>query len=178
MKARILLAALAILVASGLAWAGDPAKKASDTDAKAKMEMMMAEMSKCMICKNMAANMPKYGPVMKSEVVKMDNGMTMIHAVSDPKLVPLYHTDCDAMAKAGMASMELTDEQAKTELCTFCQDVRSIAKSGGQMSHGKTKDGFMMVIMSGDPTMQTRIASLADKCASMMSDEAHAAATN
>jgi hypothetical protein len=167
MKARILISALTILAVAGVAFAGSPDKMAGK-DMKAHMEMMKAEMTKCAVCKNMLTHMDQYGPTMKSEVIKMNAGMGMMHMISDPKMVAVYQQDCDATAKAGMACVEMTDEQAKTDLCQFCQELRGIAKAGGTISNGHTSNGSILVVMSDKPELQTRINTLATKCEAMM----------
>jgi hypothetical protein len=74
------------------------------------------------------------------------------------------------MGKAGEASMKMTDAQAKTELCSFCQEMRSAGKAGARFSKGKTKTGDMMVMTSDDPKVQGQLTALGQKCAMMAGD--------
>ena len=106
MRIRILVPALLLLLVSGLALAGDPAHKATGADAKAHMEMMKAEMMKCAVCKNMAAHMDEYGATMKTEVIKTNNGMAMMHMVTDPKQVGRLVGD---VMKTHKGQVEATD---------------------------------------------------------------------
>ncbi len=160
---KVLYAALFVVLAFSLAFAGDPAKKMAAGNAQ--MEMMKAEMMKCAVCKNMAEVMP----VIKPEAVKLDNGMAIVDRVTDPKMVGAFHAACDKMGAVGATMTTMTDEQAKTDLCEFCQGVRATMKAGAQMSHGKTKNGGMMVLTSTDPAVQAQLATLHEKCATMMS---------
>lgn len=166
MMRRIALA-MALCFAFNAAWAGTPAKT---TDKAAGMAAMKAEMAKCAVCKNMAAHFDELAPVMTMEVVNLDNGVVIDHEVTDPSKVALFHSTCDAMGKAGEAAMKMTDAQAKTELCSFCQEMRSAGKAGARFSKGKTKTGDMMVLTSDDPKVQGQLTALGQKCAMMAGD--------
>jgi hypothetical protein len=157
----------------GVAWGGDAAKptattttnemKAASTD---KMAAMKAEMMKCSVCKNFAAHMDEIGPI-TSDVAKLNDGVAMMHGVKDPSKLAAYRTASKATSEAGMASMTMTEELAKTQLCSFCQDIRTAMKSGAKMSQGETKTGDIMVLTSADPAVQTQLNALADKCKMM-----------
>lgn len=163
---RVLLFVSAVAVAASLASAGEPMKGAS----AAQMSAMKAEMAKCTVCKHMAAHMDEIGP-MKMETVQMNNGMAVMHSV-EPAKADVYHKAAAEMAEAGGACMTMTDAQAKTDLCPFCQGMRDVMKAGAKMSNGMTKNGDLMVVTSDDPAVQAKIADLAHKCA-MMSGDAH-----
>lgn len=163
---RIAVLMAALVVATCPAWAGDTAAKAKA--ANPAMDSMMAEMMKCSVCKHMAAHMTELAPVLSAEVVTLDNGMAVVHTVSDPKKVEIYHTASTEMSKAGEACMAMTDEQAKTELCPLCQEMRSVAKAGAQISSGLTKNGDILVVTSSDPALKPRIAGLQEKCEMLM----------
>jgi hypothetical protein len=169
----IVASVCALTIAMGVAWGGDVAKQAAATGSKEvttasaeKMQAMKAEMMKCAVCKNFAAHMDEIGP-MKAEVVKLNDGLAMTHSVSDPSKLPIYRAASAATHKAGEACLTMTDEQAKTELCSFCQDIRSSMKAGAKMSVGDTKTGDMMVLTSSDPAVQTKLSALAEKCEMM-----------
>ena len=165
---RGLIVACLLALASASVWAGaDKAMSAKQ------MEMMKAEMSKCVVCKNMAAHLDEIGPSLKMEAVTMNNGMAVVHTVGDPTKVAVFHKACDETMKAGQASATLTDEQAATQLCPFCQGIRSAVKAGAKMSAGQTKNGDLMVLSSDDPAVQTQISALREKCA-MMAGEGQA----
>jgi hypothetical protein len=148
-----------LLVAAlvGTAWAGDDKHMAE----------MKATMAKCSVCKHLVAKMDAIGP-MSAEVVQLDNGMAIVHTVKDPAKVAILHAAGDEMGKAGEACMTMTDEQAKTDLCPFCQQIRAAAKKGANVSFGKTKSGDMLVIASNDPAAQKDIAAMHAQCAAMM----------
>jgi hypothetical protein len=107
-------------------------------------------------------------PVMTMEVVTLNGGVALVHHVSDPAKVPAFHTMHDEMVKSGEATMAFTDEQAKTEMCQWCNQVRGLMKAGATMSTGKTKDGDMMVFTSTDPATQAKIAMFGDETKKMM----------
>jgi hypothetical protein len=177
----VLALALAVAVVTGLSalvLAGDPAAKPAAKPATSSsavkpamsgapdMAMMKAEMMKCAVCKNMAAKMDQFG-TLKAEVVHLGNGMAMIHMVADPSKVEAYHVASAATAEAGKACMAFTDDQAKTELCQFCQEMRTAAKAGASISSGLTKTGDILVITSSDPMVQKQISALETKCQMM-----------
>jgi len=163
MTKKVLTAALFVLLAFALVWAGDTKKGMTGN---AQMEQMKAEMMKCAVCKNMGMQMDAIGP-MKMEAVKLDNGMAIVHTVVNTKGVAAFHATCDEMSKAGEACLSMTDEQAKTDLCPFCQDMRSAMKAGAQMSKGHTKKGGLMVLTSSDPAVQVQLGTLHEKCVMM-----------
>lgn len=185
MLRRIIGIACVLALGVGIAWAGDAATKeaaaAKEAAVTAKtapaathaggmdMKTMKAEMLKCSVCKNMATHIEELGPVMRMDVAKLNDGTAIIHSVTDEKKVATFQADCDATNKAGEACVTMTDEQAKTQLCGFCQEIRSIMKAGGHMSNGKTKMGSVMVLTSADAAVQTKISALATQCEMMAS---------
>jgi hypothetical protein len=162
-------------MAMGVAWAGDVTKKDAGATGKAvpeaaaaaKMAAMKDAMTRCSVCKAFAPHMDELGPVMTMEVAKLDNGVLLIHNVTEPSKVATYQAVCKEVSTAGQASMAMTDEQAKTQLCDYCQSIRTVVKSGAQMSKGNTKTGSVMILTSADPAVQTKIAELGAKCAMM-----------
>src|SRR5262245_17396171 len=96
-----------------------------DKDANAMQAQMVAEMMKCAVCKNYAAHIDELGPVTKMDAVKLNDGMAIVHTVKDPSKVALFHSTCDAMAKAGEQCLTMTDEEAAKNLCSYCQTIRS-----------------------------------------------------
>jgi hypothetical protein len=157
---QVFAVACLLLVATS-AWAGDQGMK--------QMEMMKAEMSKCDVCKHMVPYLDQIGPV-QSEVVQMNDGMAIIHTAS-PDKADLFHKAGDECSAAGMKAMELTDEQAKTHLCSMCQGIRSAVKAGATMSQGMTKNGDIMVLTSQDSKVQMQLSQLGEKCAMMMGQD-------
>ncbi|HLG94213.1 MAG TPA: hypothetical protein VI546_05195 [candidate division Zixibacteria bacterium] len=160
MTKKVMLLALFVVLAFAFVWAGD--KKATTN---AQMDAMKAEMMKCAVCKNMAMQMDAMGPC-AMEVTTLNDGMAMRHWVKseDAKKIAAFHTGAAACSKAGQACMTMTDEQAKTDLCPFCQDMRSAMKAGAKMSYGTTKKGDLMVITSPEPTVQAQITNLRQQC--------------
>jgi hypothetical protein len=179
MLKRILGIACVLALGIGLAWAGDATKPATTTAPSKSasssassmgaehMQAMKAEMMKCAVCKNMAVNMDELGPVMRMDVAKLNDGCAIVHSVTDPSKAAKFHATCDAMYKAGETAKTMTDEQAKTQLCSFCQEMRSTMKAGAKLSHGNTEMGDVMVLTSSDPVVAARIDGIATQCQMM-----------
>ncbi len=165
MLKKFLVAAIIVAVAVAIVAAGDMQKSATGNS---EMEAMKAGMMKCYVCKNIAAHWDEIGP-MGMEAVKLNDGVAIRHWVksTDPARVAAFHSACEAAGKAGEACMNFSDEQAKTDLCEFCQTVRSAAKAGAHMSHGETADGDIMVMTSSDANVQAQLVGLQQKCAMM-----------
>lgn len=165
MTKKVILTALFVVLAFALVWAGD--KKAA---ANPQMEQWKAEAAKCAVCKNMVSSMEQLMPVMKMEMVKLDNGMAMTGTITDSKQVANYHGLCDKWSGAMATAMQMNDEQAKTDLCQHCQSMRGVVKAGAQMSYGKTKNGDLLVYSSNDPAVQAKISDFHAQCVAMMSE--------
>ena len=155
------------LVSASLAIAGSPEKKAA-TGATPDVDAMKAEMMNCKICKAMMPNMATIGPVMSSEVVRMDNGMAIVHHISDPKVVPTFQATCAEMSAAGKACMAMPEAEWKAALCDHCEQIMGLVQSGAAIGTGNTKDGSMLVLTSTDPAVQTKIAGFEMQCEKMM----------
>jgi hypothetical protein len=152
--------------------AGVSALVLAGSDAKAPgqdMAAMIAEMQKCAVCKHMVAGLPEFGPSMKSEIVHLPDGMAMIHTITDPTKVAVYHAAAAEVAKAGEAAMTMTPEQIKTQLCSNCQEMVGMAMAGASISHGMTKDGDILIITAKDPALIARINAYQTKCEQMLS---------
>ena len=162
MRKFVVTAALLAFLGTIPAWAGS-----HDKD----MSAMKAEFSKCLMCKNWVPIMDTVMPVMQAEIVTLDNGMAMVHTVTDPTKVKLLHEVDAKMGESAKACMALSDADATKQLCSLCQDIRACAKAGAQVSHGTTKTGDMLVIASADPKVQAQISTLKVKCATMMASE-------
>ncbi len=174
MLRKSIITALLCSFVFGIAWAGDAAKTsaaaAAKTDqaaASARMKMMKDEMMKCSVCKNMATHMDEWGPVMTMDVAHLNDGVAMIHGVSDPSKLANFRADCAATHKAGEASMTMTDEQVKTQLCSFCQEIHGAMKAGAKMSQGPTTSGEIMILTSSDPAVKAKLEALAAQCEMM-----------
>ena len=125
------------------------------------------QMANCAVCKAMVPHMDSLGPVMTMEVANLNDGVAIMHSVSDPAKVAEFHEMSAEMHKNGEVCMNMTDEQAKTQLCPMCQEMRATMKAGAKMSAGATKNGDIMVLTSADPTIKTKIDALGQKCAMM-----------
>lgn len=157
-KILLLAAALSCLLALPLAAGHD----------KAEMDAMKAEFGKCLMCKNFVPVFDELMPVMEHEIVKLDNGMAMVHTVKDPAKVKLLHEVNAKMQVSAGACMKLSDAEAKEQLCTLCQGVHGLAKAGAVVSSGTTKNGDMLVLTSSDPALQKQINGFEAKCTTMM----------
>jgi hypothetical protein len=156
-----ILAVICMLMLCTSAWAGDAAKGKQ-------METMKAEMMKCAVCKHIAMHMDEIGPI-QTEVIHLNDGMAMTHTVA-PEKMSVFQAASAECSKAGMASMSLTEEQAKTQLCPLCQGIRSAVKAGATLSQGNTKNGDIMVLTSSDPKTQMQLTDLGQKCAMMIGE--------
>jgi hypothetical protein len=166
MLKRSLLVACMVALTSAAVWAGTTDKSMSANQ----MQMMKAEMAKCAVCKNMVSHLDEIGPSLKMEAAKLNNGVAIMHSVGDPTKVAVFHQASAACAKAGQTCATMSDEDAKTQLCSFCQSMRTTMKAGAKMSMGETKSGDIMVLTSDDPAVQAQIADIGAKCAMMAGD--------
>lgn len=164
MLKKILAGACLVALGSALALAGDEKKMAAGADPMAQAK---AEMAKCTVCKVMAPHLDTFGPAMTMEVVHLNDGVAIMHGVSDPALVAKFHAVGAEMHKAGEACASMTDEQAKASLCSFCYEMHSCMNAGAKMSAGNTKTGDMMIMTSSDAAMQQRLRELGAKCEAM-----------
>ncbi len=167
MTKKLTLVALVLVVACAVAFAGDTKM---GMDGKSMMDAMKSEMMKCTVCKHMAMHMDEFGPI-GMEAVKLNDGTVLSHWVKseDAKKIAAYHAAYDEMGKAAEGCASMTDEQAKTQLCSFCQEIHAAMKAGAKMSMGKSQKGDVMVMTSSDPAVQAKIAGIQEKCEMMAS---------
>ena len=166
---KLVLGACAAFLLVGIAFAGDANQAAPTAAATADpMAAMMAEMAKCDVCSHMTSHMATLGPVMKMEVVHLNDGIAMVHKITDPSKMDEFRKVDAEMNAAGTACLALSDADAKTHLCAHCQEIRANVKAGATMSQGQTKDGCMMILTSSDPAIQKNLADFGTKCAMMM----------
>jgi hypothetical protein len=151
-------AAFALGLAATAAFAGD----AAHHDAE------MAEYMNCTICKHMMVQMETLGPVMKHEMIAMDDGLAMYHWVTDDTKAALLHEVTDKMHAAGMETKGWTEAQAKDNLCKFCEGFHGLLAAGAHMSKGRSTNGDLMVITSDDPAVQAKIAAYHKEMAAEM----------
>lgn len=124
------------------------------------MEAMMAEMQNCAVCKNMMPHMDTLGPSMTMEVVTLNDGMAVVHSISAPEHVALFHEVCAQMQATGEKAMKMSDADAQKNLCSNCRAMRSAMAAGATMHHGDTMNGDIMAITSTDPAVQAKIAEM------------------
>lgn len=128
----------------------------------------MAAMANCHVCKVMAPHMAELMPVMKMEVITLDDGMATLTTITEASKVQTYHEMADAMHVAGEETLEFTAEQAKEKMCPWCYKMWDIMASGGHLSFGKTGDGQLMVLTSDDEQVREKIAALQKEYETMM----------
>jgi hypothetical protein len=162
MLRRVVGIACALSLVAGAALAGDAAK-----DKAAAEKAMQEAMMNCAICKHMAANMETLGSSMTSEIATLNDGMAFIHVVNDPTKAATLHTMMGEMSKAGEMCMNMSEAEAKKQLCEFCGEIVSTMRAGAKMSHGSSKMSEIMVLTSADPVVKARIDAIAAKCAMM-----------
>ena len=161
MKKFLLLGVLLTLVSAQPIWA-------DHHENKAQMGAMKEEFSKCMMCKHFVPVFDELMPVLQTEFVHLDGGMAMVHTVADPAKVKLLHQASSKMAETAGAAMQISDADAKTQLCPMCQEMRRLAHAGAQVSSGQTKNGDLVVLVSSDPEVQAQIAAFKGQCEAMM----------
>lgn len=171
MTKKLSLIALVLVVACAVAWAGDQAATGANKmgmDNKMSMAGMKDAMMKCYFCKNVAAKMDEIGP-MGTEAVQLNDGVEIRHwAMShDAAKVAAFHAAFASCSAAGKESMAWTDDRAKTDLCEFCQGMRSAMKAGAHMSMGTSKNGAVMVLTSADAGVQAQLTNIQKQCAMM-----------
>ncbi len=160
MKRLFCLAALVVFAAAPV-WAGEG-------HGQGDMKAMMAEMSNCHVCKNMVNHMAELAPIMGGEVVKLSNGVAVVHTVSDPAKVALLQEIGGKMSKACVSAAKMKDADAEGKLCTICTDIRAALVAGADMGGGPMKNGDMFVLTSSDPKVQEKIAKVEKKFAMAM----------
>jgi hypothetical protein len=169
MKRLLALVCICLATASlAIAGGSEKGKAAAGSAPAPDMAAMKAEMMNCAICKPLAPAMEKIGPVMTTEVVRMDNGMAIVHVISDPSVVPTFHKACAEMQAAGKATMALPEAEWKAAICDHCEQMMSLVQSGATISLGETKNGSILVLNSADPAVQTKIASFEAQCEKQM----------
>lgn len=168
-----LLLGLAMALVLPLATAANAHEEAAAKSAAAggssaeAMQAMMAGMMKCAVCSKWGPYMQDLGPVMKGEAIRMSDGMALIHTITDPAKVAVFRSAFAEIHEAGEACMGMTDEEAGTKLCHFCQGMRGAMKAGAHMSVGETKSGNIMVLTSSDPAVKSKLDELYSQCEMM-----------
>ena len=131
-------------------------------------EDMMKSMMNCTMCSKMAPHMAELEPVLKGEIVELNNGMAMIHTITDAKKVDAYHTVSLSMQEVGAECMAYSDADAKEKLCDHCNGIRSAINAGANFSMGLTENGDMMVLTSEKPEVQAKIDAVQKNFETMM----------
>jgi hypothetical protein len=149
---------LGAFVALGTVWAEEP----THSDAE------KSEWASCTICKHMAPHMEELMPVMKRETIRMNDGLAMLHWVTDDSKVELFHEIGAKMNESGEATAEWTAEQAEKDLCHYCFDMWEVIAAGARYSQGQTKNGDIMVLTSDDPDVQAKLFELHEKAVKEM----------
>jgi hypothetical protein len=164
MLRRFLITGCLLALAAGASFAGDKHAAMHDT------EMHMKQMMNCDVCKNMVPHMELLGPALTMDFAKLNDGIAMMHGVSDPAKLAEYRKMSAAMSQAGDACMMLSDAEAETHLCEMCQGMRSAMQAGAKMSMGPTKMGDVMILTSDDPAVQKQLFELGSMCEMAMGE--------
>ena len=159
---KLLLGFVLVLVSMQTVWA-------DHHEGKAPMDAIKAEFAKCMMCKHYLPVFDELMPVLQTEFVQLDSGMIMVHTVTDPAKVKLLHGASSKLSETAGAAMQLSDAEAKKQLCGMCQEMRRLALAGAHVSSGLTKSGDVVVLLSDDPEVQAQIATFKGQCEAMMS---------
>jgi len=168
MMRRMLVTGCLVALAAGAAFAGDMHKETQAGQAGADVKAMQAEMMKCDVCKHMAPHLPSLAPSMTMDYAVLNDGVAMMHGVTDPAKLDEYRAISAEMGQAGEACLMLSDKDAETHLCKMCQGIRHAMNAGAHMSMGDTRMGDVMVLTSDDPAVQKELQGLATMCEMMM----------
>jgi hypothetical protein len=142
------------------------ASLASQVSAAAQDEAAMkAEMEKCAVCKNLAAN-PELMNAMTWETHKIDNGMLCVSTVPKEK-----KSDFDALnakMKASIEQVKADEQQGKTpEICELCKGMGDLLKAGAKEKEIALSNGAIHMLTSDDPAVVAKIHAEADKAIDM-----------
>jgi hypothetical protein len=126
---------------------------------------MKAEMEKCAVCKNLAAN-PELMNAMTWETHKIDNGMLCVSTV--PKEKKSEFDALNAKMKASIEQVKADEQQGKTpELCELCKDMGDLLKAGAKEKEIALSNGSIHMLTSDDPAVVAKIHASADKAIDM-----------
>jgi hypothetical protein len=155
MKSFLTVAAVALVASlSSLASAAS-----HDEDA------MKAEMEKCAVCKNLAAN-PELMNAMTWETHKIDNGLLCVTTV--PKEKKSEFDALNAKMKASIEQVKADEQQGKTpELCELCKEMSELTKAGAKEKEIALSNGSIHMLTSDDPAVVAKIHAHADKAMDM-----------
>jgi hypothetical protein len=173
MLRKMLVVGCLLAVAVGVATAGGVKDTEKDMAMHSSDEMAahQAELMKCDVCKHMVPHLASLGPVMTMDYAQLNDGVAMMHGVSDPAKLDEYRKMSEEMSAAGEACMSYTDAEAESQLCEMCQTMRSAMQAGARMSMGPTKMGDVMVLTSEDPAVQKQLTKLGQQCEMIMSQQ-------
>jgi hypothetical protein len=155
MKSFLTLAAVALIASLS-----SRASAASDDEAA-----MKAEMEKCAVCKNLAAN-PELMNAMTWETHKIDNGMLCVSTV--PKEKKSEFDALNTKMKASIEQMKSDEQQGKTsELCELCKGMGELLKAGAKEKEISLENGSIHMLTSDDPAVVAKIHAEAEKAIDM-----------
>jgi hypothetical protein len=154
MRAVITVAFLGLVACSAVVLVAD-----SPNDA------VLAEMKKCAVCKSLAEN-PKFMSQMTWETHKIDNGMLCVSSVPKESV-----KEFEALHAKMMQSVDKVKSESKAgkkvELCSFCEGMGSLEKSGAKHQVIPTATGAVSLITSSDPEVVKKIHAQADEAIAM-----------
>ncbi len=122
-------------------------------------EFVLEQMKKCHLCEVFIAN-PDMMTAAKSEIVFLDHGIVITSTVKDPKNLGRYQKiETDLHARISKL-MEISQEEAKKKICTFCGQFCDLSHAGALMDWSLTPKGSISVFYSHDPAVVARITGL------------------
>lgn len=154
----ILLAGFLVLGTLILAMAGEKKQMGHMN-----MEQMKAEMSKCMVCKNIIPHMDKTWGKVNHEVYDLKNGMMMVNTVTDKAILPDYKAMCTSMSTALNEYKKLSEAEAKAKGCEHCQKLHKLGKSGAEFETVQTENGSIMILTTNKPETVKKIHTFAEE---------------
>lgn len=150
MRAALTIAGAGLLVwCATLAWAEPPSPE------------VLAEMKKCAVCKELAANPTLMGE-MTWETHKIDNGMLCVATV------PKEHgKEFAALHEKMMTNVKQVQADQKAgkpvQLCAFCEGMAELQKAGATEQVIELENGAVSLLTSTEPEIVAKIHAQADK---------------
>jgi hypothetical protein len=128
-------------------------------------DALLAEMKKCAICKEMAEN-PKLMSQVSWETHKIDNGALSVSTVPKESVKQMAALHEKMMKNVEKAKSDLQSGK-KVEMCSFCEGMGELEKSGAKIQTIHTSTGAVSLITSPDPEVVKKIHAHADQAIAM-----------
>jgi hypothetical protein len=129
--------------------------------ADAANDALLAEMKKCAVCRAMAEK-PDLMEHMTWETHKIDNGMLCVANVPKEHAKEFANLHAKMMQNVAKVKADLREGKA-VQLCSFCQSMGDLEKSGAKQQVIDTATGSITLVTSTDPEVVKKIHEQADR---------------